>query len=70
MDPSYVTQMNENSLIRSTSFLVKFLVMLLVSEAARGFHFESVIQRTTAGPNVYLGPAAVKGKFGLVLGIV
>ena len=73
LNPYYVFQMIENSLTRSTSLFVKcssFLMILLMLEAAHGFNFNSVIQRTTAGPNVYLGPTAVEGKFGLALGRV
>ena len=67
LSPFYVTRMCKNSLTRSTSLLVKFasFLVILILGVSRGFNFESVIQRNRAGPNVYIGPAAVEGKCGL-----
>ena len=71
LSPFYVTRMCKNSLTRSTSLLVKFasFLVILILGVSRGFNFESVIQRNRAGPNVYIGPAAVEGKFGLKMGL-
>lgn len=71
LSPFYVTRMCKNSLTRSTSLLVKFagFLVILILGVSRGFNFESVIQRNRAGPNVYIGPAAVEGKLGLKMAL-
>lgn len=56
--------MNENSMTRNTSLLVKFssfLLILLVLET-HSYDIESAMKRATVGPNVFLGSDGVKGK--------
>lgn len=71
LSPFYVTRMCKNSLTRSMSLLVKFasFLVIFILGVSRGFNFESVIQRNRAGPNVYIGPAAVEGKLGLKMAL-